>query len=219
MFCVDVTAFSYFLNLTHISSHDFSTVSIPIAKEEHPFLIMKYIQNACIVRDKKVFPEGSKVSCLTAITGTPGFSCGEHYWEVSVGDDLVGLKKSWWLGVTNVYNIPVNAEFSPTASKGYWFLSSSSENPDFFQLSTEPAALLPVTSNPQTVGVYLNYERGEVTFYNVQNSSIIGSLKADFKGEVFPFFNPGLYDVGPLRILHNNTTEPSVSSNEETVKL
>lgn len=179
---------------------------------------MKDTPNAYILREKNVFAQGSKVSCLTAIAGTPGFSSGEHYWEVSVGDDRgeVGLKRSWWLGVTNVCTIPDNEDFSPTASKGYWFLSSSSENPDFFQLNTEPAAWLPVPSKPQTVGVYLNWDTGEVTFYNVQTSSIIGSLKARFKGQVFPFFNPGLFDTAPLRILQNNTSEPCLPGTEGT---
>lgn len=211
MFCVDVTAFQYFLNLTHFPSHDFSTVSISIPEGGH--LLLKDTKNGYIIREKKGFSEWSKVSCLTAITGRPGFSSGEHYWEVSLANDRVGLKMSWWLGVTNVDNVPQNEEFSPTASKGYWFLSSSSENPDFLELSTEPAALLPVTSKPQTVGVYLNCERGEVTFYNVENSSVIARLKDDFKGEVFPFFNPGLFDLVPMGILHNNP------SNEETVAL
>lgn len=210
----DVTAFKYFVNLTHFSSHDFSTVSIP--EREHPYLLIRNTKDGYIVRDKNIFPEGSKVSCLTAITGTPGFSSGEHYWEVSLEMQHCGLKMSWWIGITNVCKIPENEEFSPTASKGYWFLSSSPENPDSLQLNTEPACLLPVTSKLQTVGVYLNCERGEVTFCNVEDSSIIGSLKDDFKGEVFPFFNPGLFDRAPLIILHKNL---STSSNEETVAL
>uniref|UniRef100_H3C4X3 Butyrophilin subfamily 1 member A1 n=1 Tax=Tetraodon nigroviridis TaxID=99883 RepID=H3C4X3_TETNG len=165
-----------------------STVSISIPKSREPFLLMKDTPQGCVVRDRaNSVPQGTKVSCLTAIAGTPGFSSGEHRWEVSVGNDAIGPKMSWWLGVTSVRDIPEN-ELSPTASKGYWFLASSPENPDFFQLSTEPAAWIPVTSRPQTVGMYLNYERGEVTFYDVQNSSVIGRLQADFEGEAFPFF-------------------------------
>lgn len=125
------------------------------------------------------------------------------------------LKKSWWLGVTSVANVPADEAFSPTPSQGYWFLSSSPEDPDFLQLSTEPAALIPLASRPQTVGVHLNYERGELTFYDVQSSSVVGSLKAKFEGEVFPFFNPGLFDESPLKILHYVTT-PSELAYEET---
>ena len=180
---------------------------------------MKKNEKNYIVRDRSGLADGLKVSCLTAFTGTPGFSSGEHYWEVFVGSEQLALKMSWWLGVTRVCDIPVKEDFFPTASKGYWFLSSSRENPDFFQLSTEPAALLPVTSRPQTVGVYLNCETGEVTFYNVQKSSVIGSLKVDFKGELFPFFNPGLYDEEPLTILLCNTPTTSDPSDEETVTL
>lgn len=160
--------------------------------------------NGYVIRDKPDFLPNVKVSCLTAITGIPSFSTGMHYWEVAVGQPSLAPKMSWWLGVTSVSNIPDNSEFYPTASKGYWFLSSSSEDLDFLQLSTEPAALLPVTSRPERVGVYLNYEEGRVTFYNVDNSSIIGSIIGDFKGELFAFFNPGLFDCAPLWILHNN---------------
>lgn len=196
----------------------FSTVKITIPEKEHPHLLFKARPNGYVVRDKK-FPLGSKVSMLTAITGTNSFSTGEHYWEVSMGNNATGLKRSWWLGVTSVFDIPVNADFCPTASKGYWFLSSSSENPDSYQLSTEPPTLLPVISRPQRVGVYLNCEGGTVIFYDVDNSRIIGRLTGDFQGEVFPFFNPGLFDVGPLWILHINKSDPFESSNEETVKL
>lgn len=184
----------------------FSTVKITIP-EGHPHLLIRALPNGYIVRDQK-FPDGSKVSMTTAITGTNSFSTGEHYWEVSLVNPNTGLKRSWWLGVTSVFNIPVNADFCPTESKGYWFLSSSSENPDFFQLSTEPPTLLPVISRPERVGVYLNCERGTVIFYDVDNSSIIGRLTGDFQGEVFPFFNPGLFDRAPLSILHNNKTDP-----------
>lgn len=168
---------------------------------------MKETKNTFLLRERNTLSKGSKVSCLTALSGRPGFSSGQHYWEVSLAKDRVGVKTSWWLGVTGEAYVPQNEGFSPTASKGYWFLSSSSENPGFLELSTEPAALLPVTRRPQTVGVYLDCERGEVTFYNVDNSSVIGGLKDDFKGEVFPFFNPGLYDLAPMEILSNSTSD------------
>lgn len=196
----------------------FSTVKITIPEGEHPHLSIKALPNGYKVRDKR-FPNGSKVSMITAITGTNSFSTGQHYWEVSMGDANTGLKRSWWLGITSVFNIPVNADFCPTESKGYWFLSSCSESPDFFQLSTEPPTFFQVISRPERVGVYLNCERGRVIFYDVDNNSIIGKLTADFQGEVFPFFNPGLFDTAPLSILHYNKTDPFELCDEETVKL
>lgn len=207
----------YLLNQTH-SRDFFSTVKITIPDGEHPHLHIKAIPNGYIVRDKR-FPDGWKVSMITAITGTNSFSAGEHYWEVSMGNTNAGLKMSWWLGVTSVFNIPVNADFCPTESNGYWFLSSSSENPDFFQLSTDPPTLLPVISRPERVGVYLNCERGTVIFYDVDNCSIIGRLTGDFQCEVFPFINPGLFDKAPLSILHYKKSDPCESSDQETVKL
>lgn len=117
------------------------------------------------------------------------------------------LKESWWVGVTRETAIPQEEDFSPTASNGFWFLSSSRDRPESFQLSTEPKVLLPVQFRPQTVGVYLNYDSGELSFYNVENETLIGSLTAAFKGEVFPFFNPGIGDEAPMQILQGQSSD------------
>lgn len=176
----------------------FSTVNVTLDKVDNPYLKIKDSK----LRDAKCdFPDGQKVTCLTAIKGTPGFTSGQHYWEVSLGKtDNVGLKQSWWVGVTNKTD-PQKSDLSPTTSNGFWFLSSSPDRADSFQFSTEPEVVLPVYSRPQTLGVYLNYNSGELSFYNVEDEHFIGSLAATFKGKVFPFFNPGKGDSAPMEIL------------------
>uniref|UniRef100_A0A8C4E6Y1 Uncharacterized protein n=1 Tax=Dicentrarchus labrax TaxID=13489 RepID=A0A8C4E6Y1_DICLA len=97
----------------------------------------------------------------------------------------------------------------PTASDGFWFLSSSPDSAERFQFSTQPKVLLPVSSRPQKVGVFLDYDRGELSFYNVEQERLIGSLTAQFTGEVFPLFNPGKNDKAPMEILHKPEQGPS----------
>ncbi|XP_026208293.1 butyrophilin subfamily 1 member A1-like isoform X1 [Anabas testudineus] len=174
-------------------------VNVTLDKVDHPYLIIK----DCIVRDQNLqFPDGADVTCLTAIKGSPGFSSGKHYWEVSIYRKNVGFKRSWWVGVTTATAFPLQSDVPPTTSNGFWFLSSSPDREDSFQFSTQPNVLLPVRSMPQTVGVYLNYDSGELSFYNVEDRSVIGSLTAKFTGEVFPLFNPGKNDAAPMKIIH-----------------
>ncbi len=160
------------------------------------------------------FPDGQEVTCLTAIKGTSGFSSGQHYWEVSLVKPEIGLKRSWWVGVTSAAVISRDSDFTPTTCNGFWFLSSSPDRAESFQFSTEPKFLLPVYSRPQTVGVYLNYDSGEISFYNVNNKSLIGSLTGTFTGEVFPFFNPGKGDKTAMEILQR--TEQGQSDDVRT---
>uniref|UniRef100_A0A3Q1J5U5 Uncharacterized protein n=1 Tax=Anabas testudineus TaxID=64144 RepID=A0A3Q1J5U5_ANATE len=159
-------------------------VNVTLDKVDHPYLIIK----DCIVRDQNLqFPDGADVTCLTAIKGSPGFSSGKHYWEVSIYRKNVGFKRSWWVGVTTATAFPLQSDVPPTTSNGFWFLSSSPDREDSFQFSTQPNVLLPVRSMPQTVGVYLNYDSGELSFYNVEDRSVIGSLTQEHL--LTPFFH------------------------------
>ncbi|XP_031707224.1 butyrophilin-like protein 8 isoform X2 [Anarrhichthys ocellatus] len=176
-------------------------VNVTLDKMENQYLKIKDSK----LRDAKCdFPDGHKVTCITAIKGTPGFSSGQYYWEVSLGPHPnVDLKRSWWVGVTSATVISEKLDVSPTTSNGFWFLSSN-PNPDkndSFQFSTEPNVLLPVYTRPQTVGVFLNYDSGELSFYDVERECLIGSLTATFTGVIFPFFNPGGGDKGVMEIL------------------
>ncbi|XP_053272058.1 butyrophilin subfamily 1 member A1 [Pleuronectes platessa] len=171
-------------------------VNIELEDKGNPYITIK----AGIFRDKK-HPDVTAVTCLTAIRGTPGFTSGQHYWEVSLENPGVKVKQSWWVGVTKATDFPLQGDAPSSTSNGFWFLSSSPERADSFQLNTEPKVLLPVRSRPTRVGVYLNYDGGELSFYNVEDESVIGSVTAKFQGEVFPFFNPGKGDTGTMKIL------------------
>uniref|UniRef100_A0A3P8U936 Uncharacterized protein n=1 Tax=Amphiprion percula TaxID=161767 RepID=A0A3P8U936_AMPPE len=153
------------------------------------------------------FPDGQNVTCLTAVKGTSGFSCGRHYWEVSLNNPKLGPKQSWWVGVTSATKIPQKLD-PPNTADGFWFLSSSPNRADRFQFSTEPKVFIGCP-RPQTVGVFLDYDGGELYFYNVEDTTLIGSFKATFRGEVFPLFNPGKGDQAPLEILHREEVNQS----------
>lgn len=182
----------------------FSTVNVKLEDRNNPYL--KVVGNR--VREAQIeFPDGEMVTCVTAIKGTSGFSSGKHYWEVSMRtDEKLGIKQSWWVGVTSAAEIPSNSSTSfPNTSNGFWFLSSSPKRANSFQFSTQPEISIPFHSRPETVGVYLDCDSGELSFYNVEEKTLIGSFTATFKGEIFPLFNPGKGDTSPMEVVQSQT--------------
>ncbi|NXC77762.1 TRI10 protein, partial [Anhinga anhinga] len=51
-----------------------------------------------------------------------------------------------------------------------------------------PPAPLALQEEPRHIRVHLDYEAGQVTFYNVENMMQILQFKASFTEKVFPFF-------------------------------
>uniref|UniRef100_K7G7W5 Butyrophilin subfamily 1 member A1 n=1 Tax=Pelodiscus sinensis TaxID=13735 RepID=K7G7W5_PELSI len=124
------------------------------------------------------------------VLGTEGFTGGRRYWEGEVGD-----KTEWYLGVCRE-SASRKASFRTTPSDGYWAVWLSYGK---YQACTSPLTPLPVSAKPARVGIFLDYEAGEVSFYNVTDRSQLFMFTDTFSETLRPYFHTG-YNAAPLTI-------------------
>lgn len=78
---------------------------------------------------------------------------------------------------------------------GYWTVRL--RNGDEYRALDSPSVRLAVTDKPQSVGVFVDYEAGTVSFFNVDSTSHMYTFTGClFSERVFPFFSPGVCDEG-----------------------
>ncbi|XP_039358177.1 butyrophilin subfamily 1 member A1-like isoform X2 [Mauremys reevesii] len=115
------------------------------------------------------------------VLGTEGFAGGKRYWEVEVGD-----KTRWTLGVCRE-SVSRKGEFTLTPGNGYWVVWLRGGR---YKALTSPATPLPVNIRPSRVGIFLDYEAGEVSFYSVTDRSHLFTFTGTFSGKLRPYFSP-----------------------------
>ncbi|KAJ3583151.1 hypothetical protein NHX12_034411 [Muraenolepis orangiensis] len=114
------------------------------------------------------------------VLGNEGFVSGKHYWEV----DVQG-KEEWRLGVVSE-SAPRNGFQSLNETTGYWTLK--------LQLGQLMAMTFPVTKldrcAPRVLGMFLDMEEGQMSFYDVDHRFHIYSFNVNFNRnkKVFPVF-------------------------------
>ncbi|XP_056156652.1 E3 ubiquitin-protein ligase TRIM39 isoform X2 [Lampris incognitus] len=115
------------------------------------------------------------------VLGWEGYSCGRHYWEVNIANNGY-----WRVGLTTA-NAKRHGRFPMTPQQGIWALWRSTHN---FFACTKPEMLLPLGLVPQRMGIYLDYEEGQISFYNAESKSHIFTFTGTFKEKLYPMFAP-----------------------------
>nr|XP_040042801.1 E3 ubiquitin-protein ligase TRIM39-like isoform X2 [Gasterosteus aculeatus aculeatus] len=117
------------------------------------------------------------------------FSSGRFYFEVQVEG-----KTRWDLGVIRE-SVNRKGFISRSPQNGYWILWLRNGNE--YNAVDDPPFVLSVKSGPQKVGVFVDYEEGVVSFYDVEAAALIYSFTGcSFTEKLFPWFNPGFNDDG-----------------------
>ncbi|XP_048059570.1 E3 ubiquitin-protein ligase TRIM39-like isoform X2 [Megalobrama amblycephala] len=121
------------------------------------------------------------------VLGKEGFSSGRFYFEVQVKG-----KTKWELGVVRE-SIDRKGKITARPSNGFWTVQLRNENE--YKACAGPSVSLCL--KPQRVGVFVDYEEGLVSFYDVESSSHIYSFTGQsFTDKLYPFFNPCNNDGG-----------------------
>ncbi|KAK9524745.1 hypothetical protein VZT92_017114 [Zoarces viviparus] len=141
--------------------------------------------------DQRVVQEGHSESDLPhslqrfdgwpCVLGWEGYSAGRHYWEVDIA------KNGYWrVGLTTAGS-KRQGRFPMTPKQGYWVLWRSTNQ---FYACTKPETPLPVGLVPRRMGIYLDYEEGQISFYNAETKFHIYTFTGSFGGKLYPLFAP-----------------------------
>ncbi|XP_077083851.1 E3 ubiquitin-protein ligase TRIM39 [Siphateles boraxobius] len=150
----------------------------------HPRLLLSEDKKKvwCGERHQHVPNNRERFDHVVCVLGREGFSGGRHYWEVEVDG-----KTDWDLGVAS-HSINRKGRITVSPSNGYWFLSLRDKNN--FAFRTEPSTALPLSLKPQKIGLFVDYEKGQVSFYNVDAKMHIYTFMDNFSETIYPFFSP-----------------------------
>ncbi|XP_030201251.1 E3 ubiquitin-protein ligase TRIM39 [Gadus morhua] len=153
----------------------------------------------------KVLPDNPKRFTQSIIVLTmQSFSSGRFYFEVQVKD-----KTYWLLGVVRE-SIDRKRGTTCTPETGYWTLLYYKDGLVF---NDNPSVFLPLRAGLQKVGVFVDYDEGVVSFYDVEaRVHIYSATGCTFSEPLYPILNPGPRDYkgnnsAPLIISPVNQTD------------
>ncbi|XP_067470426.1 E3 ubiquitin-protein ligase TRIM21-like [Thunnus thynnus] len=148
--------------------------------------------------EKNLPDNPERFSIGACVLGKQTVSSGKMYFEVQVKG-----KSDWILGVARE-SINRKERITISCENGYWTVCLTNEN-KYFALADHPVRLC-LKSKPQKVGVFVDYDEGLVSFYDVDAAALIYSYTGcSFNEKLLPFFCPFLNQGG------NNSTPLIIS--------
>ncbi|XP_041636956.1 E3 ubiquitin-protein ligase TRIM21-like [Cheilinus undulatus] len=172
----------------------------------HPKLILSDDgKQVCHSDVSQNIPDNPKrILSYFGVLGKQSFSSGRFYYEVQVEG-----KTDWVLGVAEEsINRKTAFEFAPR--NGIWTVCYRDDHE--YKVLDDSHIRLYLKSVPKKVGVFVDYEEGLVSFYDVDVPGLIYSFTGcNFTEKVYPIFNPKNNSTGknsaPLVICLNDHTD------------
>uniref|UniRef100_A0A8D1SWB3 Butyrophilin subfamily 2 member A2 n=1 Tax=Sus scrofa TaxID=9823 RepID=A0A8D1SWB3_PIG len=129
-----------------------------------------------------------RFDCQPCVLGLESFSSGRHYWEVEVKNVMV-----WAVGVCR-NSVERKGEILLLPQNGFWTLENQ------YRALSSPEKIVPLKERLHRVGIFLDYEAGDVSFYNMRDRSHIYTCpRSPFSEPLRPFLRLGS-DDSPLFI-------------------
>ncbi|XP_045682281.1 butyrophilin subfamily 3 member A3-like isoform X1 [Phyllostomus hastatus] len=159
--------------------------------------------------------EDSNSTC--SVLGLEGITSGRCHWEVEVTG---GDKSEWALGVCRE-DVEREGWYRESPDKGFWVVGKFGSE---YHACTLSQTLLSLRQLPHRVGVFLDYDEGDVSFYNMTDGSHIFSFPpASFSGTLFPYFSLrsefGSLTICPMTGASERLSVPLNNSLEEPMSL
>ncbi|XP_028454764.1 E3 ubiquitin-protein ligase TRIM39-like [Perca flavescens] len=157
----------------------------------HPDLILsddgKQVNDSDV---RKNLPDNSdRFSKCACVLGEQSFSSGRFYFEFQVKG-----KTKWTSGVARE-SVNRKGQITTSPGNGYWTIWLRNVNE--YEALDDPSVRLSLKSPPQKVGVFVDYEEGLVSFYDVDAAAFIYSFTGcSFTEKLFPYFCPCSNDGG-----------------------
>ncbi|XP_010773462.1 E3 ubiquitin-protein ligase TRIM39-like isoform X2 [Notothenia coriiceps] len=147
----------------------------------------KQVHHAAVNKKLSDTPKRFNPSCC--VLGREGFSSGKFYFETVVRE-----KTRWTVGVAKE-SIKRKGIIPLSPENGHWTIWL--KNGDEYAALVGSPLKLSLDSKPQKVGVFVDYDEGLVSFYNVDTADLLYSFAGcSFAERIYPFFSPGLNDDG-----------------------
>ncbi|KAM5200670.1 E3 ubiquitin-protein ligase TRIM38-like isoform 1-T1 [Hipposideros larvatus] len=132
-----------------------------------------------------------RFTAYPCILGHNGFTSGRHYFEVYVGEGT-----QWELGLC-MKNVQRDTNKWRNPQSGFWAIRMVTKV-GYWAMTCFPTPLS-LRKQPRLVGVFLDYEAGAVSFYNMTTPSHIFTFpRASFSGTLRPYFR--VYPSSPLSL-------------------
>ncbi|XP_005755009.1 nuclear factor 7, brain-like, partial [Pundamilia nyererei] len=130
------------------------------------------------------------------VFGSEGFSSGKHSWEVEVGDH-----PDWNVGLIKE-SVERKGECFVSPKYGIWCLFHHSG-----KYTNGDGQTVTVKKSLQRIRVQLDYDRGEVSFYDPEDMTLICTHRDTFTEKLFPYFH--VWKAGDAK-----TSEIKICENE-----